>query len=91
MGCRKWTLEKAAINISDGNGNWIAKQANSTFFPSSWTIDVVMQEVAFVRSKISNKLSERKWVGLASDGTKIEVRYTGILGNLTFDTVFPLP
>ncbi|HHH49509.1 MAG TPA: hypothetical protein ENK52_00865, partial [Saprospiraceae bacterium] len=57
------SLKKAAIEINDGSGNWIPKAANSTFFPSGWTNDKILNEIAYVRSKASNKVNNRKWRG----------------------------
>lgn len=85
------TLKKAAVEIKDESGNWIAKNANSTFFSKGWTNDKVLKEIAYVRSQTANQISDRKWRGLASNGvTEIEVRYAGPLDDLTFDTAFPI-
>lgn len=85
------TLKKAAVDINDGGGNWIPKDANSTFFPDGWTSDKMLEEIAYIRSQAGNQINDRKWKGLASDGvTEIEIRYTGPLDNLTFDTAFPI-
>ncbi len=85
------TFKKAAVDINDGGGNWIPKNANSTFFPDGWTSDKMLEEIAYIRSQTANQINDRKWRGLASDGvTEIEVRYTGPLDNLTFDTAFPI-
>ena len=83
-------LKKAAIEIKDANGNWIPKDANSSFFPNGWDEDKILEEIAYVRAQIGNKLTERIWKGPASDGTQIQVEYTGPLNNLTFSTVFPI-
>ena len=45
--------------------------------------------MAFVKTNLKNKVNDRKWRGLCSDGTtEIEIRYTGRIDNLNFDTVF---
>ena len=83
-------LKEAYIDIKDANGAWQPKQNKSSFFPNGWNEDKVLEEIAFVRSNPANKVNDRTWVGLASDGTEIEVRYTGAdINNLTFSTVFP--
>lgn len=76
----------------EGNNNWIPKRENSTFFPSSWSNDRILEEIAYVRSKATNQVPQRKWTGLSSDGIlTIEVRYTGgDINNLTFDSAFPI-
>lgn len=66
------------------------KTAKSTFFPVDWTNDKVLNEIAFVRSKAENKVTERIWYGKSSDGQlDIEVQYTGPIDNLSFSTTFP--
>ncbi len=83
-------LKKAAIDIKDSDGNWIPKDANSTFFPGGWDEDKILEEIAFVRSQPANKINDRKWIGAASDGTQIQVEYTGPLNDLTFNTAYPV-
>ena len=78
-----------AIDVGGGKGNWVPKKANSSFFPSGWDETKVLEEIAFVRSKPSNQVTDRIWNGDASDGTNIQVEYTGPLNNLTFSMVYP--
>jgi hypothetical protein len=75
----KEALKEALIDINDGAGNWIPKNARSSFFPSNWDEDKVFEEVARLRINPSNAVpgNPRKWIGPASDGTPIEVSYTG--------------
>ena len=83
-------LKEAAIDIKSGN-SWVPKTNKSTFFPDTWTNDKVLNEIAFVRSKPGNKITDRIWKGKASDGvTDIQVEYTGPLDNLTFSTAYPV-
>lgn len=82
-------LKKAAIDIKDSNGSWVPKNANSTFFPGGWDEAKILEEIAYVRSQPGNKVTDRIWKGLASDGTQIQVEYTGPLNDLTFSTTFP--
>ncbi len=83
------SLKEAAIDIKQGN-NWVPKTARSTFFPVDWTNDQILNEIAYIRSKAENKVTERIWYGKSSDGQlDIEVQYTGPLDNLSFSTTFP--
>lgn len=78
---------RAKIEISG-----VTKDALSTFFPSTWTKERVLEEVASIISNPSNQVggNVRKYQGLATDGiTNIEVRLTGASSNLVFDTAFP--
>ncbi|NML72080.1 hypothetical protein HHL23_20135 [Chryseobacterium sp. RP-3-3] len=80
-------LVRAKIEISG-----VTKNALSTFFPKSWDVERVLEEVALIMTKPSNQVSGniRKYQSIATDGiTKIEVRLTGPSGNLNFDTAFP--
>ena len=77
-------LKKAAIDIKDGNGSWIPKNANSTFFPDGWDEAKILEEIAYVRSQPGNKITDRIWKGAASDGTQIQVEYTGPLNEFNF-------
>ena len=82
-------LKEAYIDIKDGSGNWVPKSARSTFFPPTWDEDRVLEEMARVQSVLSNKVDNRIWKGTASDGTQIEIRYTGAnINNLSFSTVY---
>ena len=76
--------------MKDANGNWISKQQRSTFFPDTWDEDRVLEEIARLRVNPSNRVNDRSWYGAATDGTQIEVRYTGAdINALTFSTIFP--
>ncbi len=83
-------LQEAAIDIWNGT-EWISKNAKSIFFPHTWTNNRILMEVAFVKSNPANKITDRIWVGISSDGiTKIRIEYTGAdLNDLTFQTVYP--
>ncbi len=83
-------LKEGLVQVKDSNGNWVSKQQRSTFFPDSWDEDQVLEEIARLRADPSNKVNDRLWSGVATDGTPIEVRYTGAdINNLTFSTIFP--
>jgi Bacterial EndoU nuclease len=91
-------ITRGKIQILKPGGNplntndWITKSDLSSFFPNSWAKERIIEEIALIRSNPSNKIHDRKYVGVASDGiTKIEVRLQGSINNLTYNTAFPIP
>jgi len=83
---------KAKIEILDSStGNFVEKGPLSSFFPSNWNINRTLEEISAIMIDSSNQIHSRKFVGIASDGiTEIEIRLTGPINNLIFDTAFPL-
>ena len=83
-------LKEALIDIKDETGNWVPKSERSTFFPDVWDEDRVLEEIARLQVNPSNRINDRTWRGNASDGTVIEIRFTGAdINNLEFSTIFP--
>jgi|AntRauTorckE5430_2_1112549.scaffolds.fasta_scaffold01125_6 hypothetical protein len=86
-------LKEAAIDMSDGGGSWVEKTQRSTFFPSSWDVDRVLEEMARIQLNPVNAIpnNPRIWEGLASDNvTRIQINFTGAdVNNLQFSSVFP--
>lgn len=51
----------AIISIRYKNGQWIEKQAKSSFFPKNWSIERVKEEIAYVYEKMIQSGFDLKW------------------------------
>lgn len=66
---------QAQVEIRDPiTGQWVRKEAPSTFFPDDWPADRVLDEIggAFDNAMKNKKMKGNKWQGTSPSGLKIE-------------------
>lgn len=66
------------VEIRDpATGKWVAKKAETTFFPKDWTRRRVEMEIesAFANSTTKYRGGQPYWQGTSSSGVKIEGYY----------------
>lgn len=84
------TFFKAKPQLKYKNGQWIDKMDNggySSFFPSSWTKDRIMDEIAFAwKNKKEINATDGYFEGLCTTGQKLGM----YIKNGEIKTIYPL-
>ncbi|MEZ4658333.1 MAG: EndoU domain-containing protein [Caldilineaceae bacterium] len=83
---------RAKVSVFDhSTGNWVAKRAESTFFPNAWNEQQVVDEIlsSFINGQVSILGKPRNyWEGISSSGIRIG-GYLNFFGDI--NTAFPIP
>ena len=80
-------LYRAKVDVKDANGNWIQKNAESTFFPDNWSKDRILEEISDAFRNPNKITIGNKWEAISPSGIKIG-GYLDPHGNIA--TAFPI-